>query len=110
MREYLSGQIRYQTFIKFKISEKEIYPAVTRRLHNVASTSMQRHDVASTLRWRCINVMCPLGRVKKGSAELLEPYLDPAPYWEKLFQLICFIEPFRKMLFAWPFEFYILSM
>ena len=24
--------------------------------------SMQRHDVASTLRRRCINVMCPLGR------------------------------------------------
>ena len=30
-------------------------------LYNVGSTSMQRHDVASTLRRRCINVMCPLG-------------------------------------------------
>ena len=32
-----------------------------RRLYNVGSTSMQRHDVASTLRRRCINVMCLLG-------------------------------------------------
>ena len=30
--------------------------------YNVASTSMQRHDVASTLRRRYIYVMCPLGR------------------------------------------------
>ena len=36
-------------------------PVDTWRLYNVASTSMQRHDVASTLRRRCINVMCPLG-------------------------------------------------
>ena len=36
-------------------------PAGTGRLYNVGSTSMQRHDVASTLRRRCINVMCPLG-------------------------------------------------
>ena len=33
----------------------------TWRLYNVASASMQRHDVASTLRRRYINVMCPLG-------------------------------------------------
>ena len=33
----------------------------TTRGHNVASTSMQRHDVASMLSRRCINVMCPLG-------------------------------------------------
>ena len=38
-----------------------IRPADTWRLYNVASTSMQRHDVASTLRRRCINVMCTLG-------------------------------------------------
>ena len=38
-------------------------PAGTWRSYNVASTSMQRHDVASTLRQRCINVMCPLGRI-----------------------------------------------
>ena len=36
-------------------------PASTRRLNNVVSTSMQRHDVASTLRRRCIDVMCLLG-------------------------------------------------
>ena len=36
-------------------------PADTWRLYNVALTSMQRHDVASTLRRRCIDVMCPLG-------------------------------------------------
>ena len=29
--------------------------------YNVASTSMQRHDVASTFKRRCINVICPLG-------------------------------------------------
>ena len=32
------------------------------RLYNVGSTSMQRHDVASTLRRRFINVMCLLGQ------------------------------------------------
>ena len=36
-------------------------PAGTRRLYNVGSTSMQRHDVASTLKRRCIYVICPLG-------------------------------------------------
>ena len=38
------------------------YPAGTWRLHNIVSTSMQRHDVASTLRRRCIDVMCLLGK------------------------------------------------
>ena len=28
---------------------------------------MQRHDVASTLRRRCINVMCPLGKEIEGA-------------------------------------------
>ena len=37
------------------------YPAGTWCLNNVGSTSMQRHDVASTLRRRCINVVCLLG-------------------------------------------------
>ena len=32
--------------------------------YNVVSMSMQRHDVASTLMRRCINVMCPLGRLQ----------------------------------------------
>ena len=36
-------------------------PAGTWLLYNVGSTSMQSHDVASTLRRRCINVMCLLG-------------------------------------------------
>ena len=49
------------------------HPADTWRLKNVASTSMQRHDVASTLRRRCINVMCPLGRFAAGI--FLLPYL-----------------------------------
>ena len=43
---------------------KIMYPAGTWRLYNVGSTSMQRHDVASTLRRHCINVMCPLGKVR----------------------------------------------
>ena len=37
------------------------YPAGTWRKYNVASTSMQRHDVASTLKRRYIYVMCLLG-------------------------------------------------
>ena len=51
----------------FSVCEKETTnpgPADTWRLYNVDSTSMQRHDVASTLRRRCINVMCPLGRLQ----------------------------------------------
>ena len=41
-------------------------PAGTWHLYNVASTSMQRHrhDITSTLMWRFINVMCPLGNIK----------------------------------------------
>ena len=46
-------------------------PADTWRLYNVASTSMQRHDVASTFRRRCINVMCPLGCCLIGILRLL---------------------------------------
>ena len=48
-------------------------PVGTRRLYNVISTSMQRHDVASTLRRRCIDVMCPLG----GSLSHLELIIAP---------------------------------
>ena len=44
-------------FIQYHIM---IYPAGTWRKYNVASTSMQRHDVASTLRRRYIYVMCLL--------------------------------------------------
>ena len=39
------------------------YRAGSQRWENVASTSMQRHDVASRLMRRCIDVMCPLGIV-----------------------------------------------
>ena len=39
-----------------------LFQAGTWRLHNVVSTSMQRHDFASTLRRRCIDVMCLLGK------------------------------------------------
>ena len=41
----------------------KVNPAGTWRLYNVGSTSMQRHDVASTFSRRCINVMCPLGSI-----------------------------------------------
>ena len=37
------------------------HPAGTWGKYNVTSTSMQCHDVASTLRWRYIYVMCLLG-------------------------------------------------
>ena len=36
-------------------------PAGTWHLYNVGSTSMQRYEVASTLKQRCINIMCLLG-------------------------------------------------
>ena len=52
------------TFFDVTIMHSEYYPAGTWRLYNVGSTSMQRHrhDVASTLRRHCINVICPLGK------------------------------------------------
>ena len=37
-------------------------PAGIRRLVNVVLTSMQGHDVASTLMRGCFNVVCPMGR------------------------------------------------
>ena len=46
-----------------KSSWLHLFPVGTWHLYNVGSTSMQRHDVASTFRRRCINVMCPLGFV-----------------------------------------------
>ena len=47
-----------------KYHNQRTYPAGTWRLCNVGSTSMQRHDVASTLRRRCIHVMCLLGSLR----------------------------------------------
>ena len=53
-----------------------IYTKYSQRSHlyNVISTSMQRHDVASTLRRRCIDVMCLLG------LNILTPY-HTCPKW-----------------------------
>ena len=50
----------YDVLIPFKPDFYYMYLADTCRLNNVDSTSMQRHDVASTLRRRFVNVMCPL--------------------------------------------------
>ena len=60
---------RYVSIIKLLADNSRekpslISPAGTWRLYNVVSTSMQRHDVAWTLRRRCIDVMCPLGHLK----------------------------------------------
>ena len=43
----------------------EIIPVGTLHLYNVASTSMQRHDVAWTLMRRCLSVMSLLGQIMK---------------------------------------------
>ena len=53
----------HMTFIQRRINVDATswIPACTWRLYNVVLTSMQRHDVASTLIRRCINVMCTLG-------------------------------------------------
>ena len=48
------------------------YPAGTWRKYNVASTSMQRHDVASTLRRCYIYVMCLLG-IGTENAKIRQP-------------------------------------
>ena len=66
-------------------------PEGTWRSYNVGSTSMQRHDVASPLRRRCINVMCPLGRFSKEvycKRKVFTPYsIGKAfpPKWSKCF-------------------------
>ena len=36
---------------------------------NVETTSMKRHDIASTLIQRCINVLCPLGQVRNNEQQ-----------------------------------------
>ena len=46
--------------------ENRVSPASTRRLYNVISTSMQRHDVALTLRRLCNVDMCLLGECLNG--------------------------------------------
>ena len=58
-REQISIVPKMSDSLKFDC----ITPAGTWRLYNVASTSMQRHDVASTLMWRYPNAACPLGHL-----------------------------------------------
>ena len=40
-----------------------VFPAGTWRLYNVLSMLMQCHNIASTLKWCCTNIMCLLGRL-----------------------------------------------
>ena len=44
----------------FYVTLAKNFPAGTRRIGNVVSTSMQRHDVATS--WRCIDVDTTLNR------------------------------------------------
>ena len=60
---YRSKKIKFSMSYTFYVARHTIHPAGTWRLYNVGSKSMQRHDVASTLRRRCINVMCLLGKL-----------------------------------------------
>ena len=49
----------------YELYQPRVYiPAGTWRKYNITSTSMQRHDVASTLRRSCIYVICPLGIIR----------------------------------------------
>ena len=45
-------------------------PLGTWQLYNVSSTSMQRHDVASTLMRCCLNAACPLSPILENTFEL----------------------------------------
>ena len=61
--------------LEFSIKERQDNPAGTSRKYNVASTSMQSHDVASTLRRRYIYVMCLPGSLLRciGCLRLIKP-------------------------------------
>ena len=65
-------------------------PADTWRLYNVATTSMQ-HDVASTLRRRCINVVCLLGCymliIKISKDQFVCTLSAHSVYWRRIFNL-----------------------
>ena len=69
-------------------------------LYNVVSTSMQRHDVASTLRRRCIDVMCLLGWLdcKQSTQQLLDE-------WQTVQTLIkCYIPSWKQPIqIYWKF-------
>ena len=58
-----TAKMHIHAFISSFLSRVSFHriPACTQRCDNVASMSMQRHDVASTLMRRCFNVACPLG-------------------------------------------------
>ena len=66
VRRYVFWRWRLYNVASTSMQRHDVASTLRRRyinvsLYNVASTSIQRHDVASTLRRRCINVMCPLG-------------------------------------------------
>ena len=61
--------------------------ADTWRLYNVVSTSMQRQDVASTLKRRCIDVMCLLGQLNVNGKHI---YHMGTP-WNRLSEAISYI-------------------
>ena len=67
-RGIMKGSVKWSTYshckLNFSNSNPRLYPVGTWRWYNVASMSMQRHDVALTLRRRCINVMRPLGGIQ----------------------------------------------
>ena len=68
-------------------------PADTWRLYNVASTSMQRHDVPLTLRRRCIDVMCPPGIIRLSQALPVLSVVYYKAYWMVFyfFFVLCFL-------------------
>ena len=62
---YVIGEYGGTHYTDFDLLTWCVYQTGTWRLYNVAPTSMQRHDIASTLRRRCLNVACPMGKKKK---------------------------------------------
>ena len=64
---YMSQDYTNTEFVSCKIHSLPLYtwhlnnPAGTWPFYNVASTLTQRHDVASTLMRRCLNVVCQMG-------------------------------------------------
>ena len=59
--KYLSVRVTSHVSISRRGNWYTSIPAGTCRLYNVGSTWIQRYDVASTVRRRCLNVMCPMG-------------------------------------------------
>ena len=46
--------VKAQTRLRSKISFLMALPRFSQQTHNVVTTSLQRHDVATTLLWRCV--------------------------------------------------------